>query len=114
MLSQISLRALSSIWVVIALSVGLLVSAIWFYSVRAWQDHLNQAYSVGVETFYSLETGKTVSGIGLTHLTGTDLENAELGLFERISGAPRPSYITLLSMTDEIDGPIVLQVSKLQ
>jgi len=58
MLSQISLRALSSIWVVIALSVGLLVSAIWFYSVRAWQDHLNQAYSVGVETFYSLETGK--------------------------------------------------------
>ena len=106
MLSQISLRALSSIWVVIALSVGLLVSAIWFYSVRAWQDHLNQAYSVGVETFYSLETGKTVSGIGLTHLAGTDLENAELGLFERISGAPRPSYITLLSMTDEIDGPI--------
>ena len=106
MLSQISLRALSSIWVVIALSVGLLVSAIWFYSVRAWQDHLNQAYSVGVETFYNLETGKTVNGIGLARLAGTDLENAELGLFERISGAPRPSYITLLSMTDEIDRPI--------
>ena len=65
MLSHIPLRTLSTIWVVIALSVGLLVSAIWFYSERAWQNHLNQAFSVGVETFYSLETDKTVNGIDL-------------------------------------------------
>ena len=106
MLSHIPLRTLSTIWVVIALSVGLLVSAIWFYSERAWQNHLNQAFSVGVETFYSLETDKTVNGIDFTRLTGTDLENAELGFFDRIAGAPRPSYITHLSMTDEIGGPI--------
>ena len=94
------LRAISTLWVVIAFSVGVLVSAIWFYSARAWQDHLSQAYSLGVETFYALETGRNVNGIKLTRLTGTDLENAELGVFERISGVPRPAYITLLSMPD--------------
>ena len=47
-----------------------------------------------------------MNGIDFTRLTGTDLENAELGFFYRIAGAPRPSYITHLSMTDEIGGPI--------
>ena len=106
MIGHMPLRAISTLWVVIAFSVGVLVSAIWFYSARAWQDHLSQAYSLGVETFYALETGRNVNGIKLTRLTGTDLENAELGVFERISGVPRPAYITLLSMPDEIGGPI--------
>ena len=113
MLSHIPLRTLSTLWVVIALGIGVLISAIWFYSERAWQEHLSQAYSLGVENFYALETGQAVNGISLTRLAGTDLKNAELGLFERISGAPRPAYITLLSMPDEIGGAIGSSSSKI-
>ena len=113
MLSQMALRTLSTLWVVIALSIGVLGGAIWFYSERAWQDHLSQAYSLGVETYYALENGQTVNGISLTRLMGTDLKNAELGLFDRMSGSPSPAYITLLSMADEIGEPIGSSSSKI-
>jgi len=105
MFGRLHLRTLSTLWIAAALGVGVLCSSMWFFSTRAWQDHLHRAYSSGVQTFYALENGQNVSGIKITQLMGFDLENAESGHFERVSGAPRPSYVTLLSLVDNVGDP---------
>lgn len=105
MFGRMRLRTLSTLWVAAALATGVLCSAMWFYSTRAWHDHLNRAYSKGVETFYSLENERNIDGVSFFQLTGLDQENAENGRFERISGAPRPSYVTLLSLVDNVGDP---------
>lgn len=105
MVGRLHLRTLSTLWVVVAFGVAVLCSTLWFFSTRDWQEHLNNAYSTGIETFYALENGHNVPGISITPLVGFDLENADAGRFERISGAPRPSYATLLSLGDNIGDP---------
>ena len=105
MFARLRLRTLSTLWIGIALSVGIICSALWFQSMRAWQDHLNRAFALGVETYFALENGQSVTGVSITPLVGFDLENAEAGHFDRISGAPRPSYLTLLSLNVNVGAP---------
>lgn len=98
MKGRLRLRSLSALWVGAALVVGVLCSAFWFQSTRMWQDHLDRAFSAGLETYFALENGHRVTGVTITPLEGADLVNAEAGRFERMSDAPRPSYVTLLSL----------------
>lgn len=97
---NISLKGLSTLWVSLALGIGVLSGALWFHSNLRWQEHLNTAYAHGVEAYYAMDTRHDVTGVRIEALTGEDLELANAGRFEQISDAPRPAYVTILSLSD--------------
>ena len=100
MLGRLRLRTLSMLWVCAALVAGIVASALWFSSTLGWQEHLDRAYAAGVESFLSLETGREIANVRITAVTGADLQAVQSGRFEQVTGAPRPSYVTLLSLSD--------------
>lgn len=97
---NLSLKTLSTLWVSLALGIGVLAGGLWFHSNLRWDAHLSNAYAHGVETFYALESRHGIPGIGIADLSGSDLSLAISGRFEQISDAPRPAYITVLSLSD--------------
>lgn len=97
--SRLRLRTISTIWVGAALTAGMLCSALWFHSSRGWHDHLSNAYSAGIETYYALENGRNVPGITITPLVASDADLAKTGQFERIGGVPGPYYVTVMSLS---------------
>jgi signal transduction histidine kinase len=42
-----SLRAWASLWILVAMTAGLVASWLWFSSAQAWQDHLARAERIG-------------------------------------------------------------------
>lgn len=113
MFGRLRLRTLSTYWVLVALGTGVLCSALWFHSTRAWQDHLDNAYSLGVETYYALEHDQRIADISITSLNQEDTKYADSGRFERIDSAPRPSYLTFLSLTESYIDPTVSSGKKI-
>ncbi len=105
MLGRLRLRTLSTGWVVVALLVGIVFSALWFQSDKAWREHLNRAFEVGVETFFALENGDSPKGVTFTFVEGRDIQHADLGRFERMNDIPRPAYVTQLSFLENIEDP---------
>lgn len=105
MFARLSLRRLSILWVSLALAVGILSSGLWFASTRSWQEHLNTAYSNGIEVYYALESNTSMSGVDIVPLDTKNQMLAESGRFDQISGAPVPAYVTVLSLSDGNDGP---------
>ena len=100
MLRAFSLRALSFIWVGLALIIGVLASFFWVQSNSLWNRHLANAYVAGVETYHSLLSQSDIRGVTVTHLSPTDSVQAMEGNFSAISGVAKPSYLTLLTLKD--------------
>lgn len=93
------LWTLAVFWVVSALATGILSATLWFKSSLAWSDHLTSAQNAGLLTFEALRTGRDmVPGVKISLLSDTDAALAEAGKFERITGAPQPAYVTVLSL----------------
>lgn len=100
MAMNLSLKTLSTVWVSLAMGVGIFAGGLWFNSNQRWDAHLNNAYAHGVETYYALETRHEVQNVYIANLTGNDLALANSGRFEQISDAPRPAYVTVLSLSN--------------
>ena len=113
MASNLRLRTLSTIWVVVALLAGGSAGAVWFQSNLSWSRHLTNAYSTGVEVYHALERGKSVPGIEISQLAAADIDLADSGRFEQISDAPRPAYVTILSLTESSVDPTATSGMKL-
>lgn len=103
--TRLRLRTISAIWVSIALIVGVVSGAFWVHSNLKWSEHLTQSYSTGVEVYYALESGSRVPGVEISKLSEADHARAASARFEQISDAPRPAYVTLLSLADPTVDP---------
>ncbi len=107
MLRGVALRSLGGIWVLAAFALGMLCAALWFTSSRAWDRHLTSAYVVGFSIYESLNAGAPPpQGTTFSTLSGDDLTQALAGKFERLSGAPRPAYVTHASIRPRNADPI--------
>ena len=96
----LSLRALSFIWVALALMIGGIASYVWVNSNRTWDRHLANAYIAGIETYYALLTQSAINGVNVSPLNTTDSAQANQGNFTAISQVPKPGYLTLLTLKD--------------
>lgn len=107
MLRGVALRSLGGIWVLAAFALGMLCAALWFTSSRAWDRHLTSAYVVGFSIYESLNSGAAPpQGTTFSTLSDDDLTQALAGKFERLSGAPRPAYVTHASIRPRNADPI--------
>ena len=99
------LRTLSTLWVAVALLAGLTCSAVWFHSVQQWDRHLTRAHEAGIETYFALQTGQPVAFVAITPLDGAQTALADAGRFERLQEAPRPAYVTRVSLAASVGDP---------
>lgn len=99
MASPLRLRMLATLWVVVAMLAAFGASALWFGSSLAWRAHLTRAHDAGFVIYEALRTG-TAPGLGIdvAVLTPEEVTLAEAGGFDLMAGAPRPAYVTHVSL----------------
>ena len=96
---ELRLRQLATVWAVGALLAGTVAATMWFRSTRAWSDHLAAAHEAGFLTFEALRTGADPGlAIQINPLAPAEAVLAEKGQFDRLTGAPKPAYVTQLSL----------------
>ncbi|GAA6208031.1 hypothetical protein NBRC116601_13240 [Cognatishimia sp. WU-CL00825] len=104
---RFAFRTLATGWVISGFLTGLICASLWFASSRAWDRHLTGAFAAGFSIFESLRTsGVAPDGVHITTLSGADRGNAQAGKFERISGTPKPAYVTNMSLHLNVNNPI--------
>ena len=99
MLQGMPLRRLGQIWFFASVVVGVICSALWFHSTRAWDRHLTQNFVAGFSLFEALRANHPEArGIKITPLAPSQMAAADAGQFERLPQSPHPAYITNLSI----------------
>lgn len=94
-----SLRVGGVILVITAFMLGLIASGIWFQSDARWTSHLDRAKYTGAILYDSFRTGsEPPHGVTIAQVSEADQNLAKQGQFEFMSGAPRPSFLTNLSI----------------
>jgi len=93
-------------WILSAMAIGMLATAMWMQSITAWERHLNNAYISGLRLNHSLQTNAPAGeGLILTRLSGQDATLADAGLFTKLPEVLASDYITRLSInTGDSDG----------
>ena len=93
-------------WILSAMAIGMLATAMWMQSITAWERHLNNAYISGLRLYHSLQTNAPAGeGLILTRLSGQDATLADAGLFTKLPEVLASDYITRLSInTGDSDG----------
>jgi signal transduction histidine kinase len=93
-------------WILSAMAIGMLATAMWMQSITAWERHLNNAYISGLRLYHSLQTNAPAGeGLILTRLSGQDSTLADAGMFTKLPEVLASDYITRLSInTGDSDG----------
>lgn len=99
MTGGLRLRTLGTLWVALAMVAGIAATALFLHSAQAWSDHLTRAHRAGLSTYEALRTGRDPGlGLQITPLSPEEASMAESGKFDQIADAPRPGYVTILSL----------------
>ncbi|WGW06006.1 sensor histidine kinase [Tropicibacter oceani] len=99
MAGGLGLRSLATLWVVLAMAVGMGCAALWLHSARAWDDHRAAAHAAGLTLYDALRSGSDPGPlIQITPLPPAQAALATAGNFERLTGSPLPAYVTTLSL----------------
>ncbi len=97
-----SLRTLGTGLVLAAFAAGLLSMWIWMQSVNAWRAHQDRAFSAGVVLQGDLLHGSDKeNAISIRPLSISDQRLALAGEFRRLSGAPKPTFVTNVPITTD-------------
>jgi signal transduction histidine kinase len=106
-----SLRRSGLLIMFAAFVAGMGTAGAWFWSERAWQNHLNRSFLQGITIYEALRTGSPApAGIAIKPLPNNERILAEDGEFARIPSAPRPSFVTNLSIFTGAGDPVSGQV----
>lgn len=101
---RLHLRAIGRLWVLCAFASGVLSATLWFTSTLNWERFLTRSYVSGFAVYETLRTGvPSPAEITVDPLGAPDSDMADAGRFERITGMPRPAYVTNVSVFS--DGP---------
>jgi len=94
-----TLKARSIWWILSAMAIGMLATAMWMQSMAAWERHLNQAYISGLRLYHAMQTNAPAgNGLILTRLSGQEATLADAGLFTKLPDVSASDYITRLSI----------------
>lgn len=94
-----TLRRLASLWVLLAFAAGLALGWLWLSARLDWQAHLARAQMVGTALYDGLAHGTPApEGLTVTPLDAGDTGLAQTGDFARLSFAPQPAFVTVLSI----------------
>jgi signal transduction histidine kinase len=85
---------------------GLVATALWLGSARAWDRYLTHAQITGIVLHDALRTGRSFpTGVTATPLSAVDQAAADAGDFGQLQGLPRPTLITNISIRDQSSPP---------
>ncbi|WP_370050293.1 MULTISPECIES: sensor histidine kinase [Salipiger] len=101
----LSLRDSGALLMFAAMAAGLLVATMWGVTQARWSSYLTQAERNGMLLYNTLSRGAIApEGIIITPLAAQDQALAEAGEFSRISGLPRPAYLTIAPILPDATG----------
>ncbi|WP_460275736.1 sensor histidine kinase [Celeribacter sp. ULVN23_4] len=102
-----TLRVYGTSLILIGALVGIIAASLWLLSGRAWQAYLTRAEMAGIGIYQTLRLGDPApEGVEITSLNAADSAFASQGAFARLSIAPRPSHITVLTLIEETQDPL--------
>lgn len=101
----LALKTLARLWVLGAFAIGVLATALWFQSSRAWQGHLQRSQMAGVLLYQSLQ-GRSAApaGLDVVALPQMPAEGAAQWI-RQLPAAGGAGFITELSIKDRAIGP---------
>lgn len=102
-----SLRGAGLLLMFLAFASGAVAASLWLISDRAWTAHMSRAELTGVGIYETLRLGEpSPQGVDISPLSEADAALADRGLFARLEVAPRPAYVTNVSLIEDAVEPM--------